>query len=286
MGQFGFTDPLPQVLYLQVGGSLFIYSVRELDLLSFRSIFGRVVHQNPYRLLHKARIDQHFHPGTAVQQAVAVLLIDHQGFLVDFRHQFTGPDLLPVQRSPAAVPPGQKEQLLHQIIHMVRLIPDGGNALFQDLLIRLAPAVQHVGVSLDDRDGRTQLMGSVIDEAGLLPQGIPHTQEQVVHGRFHPGQVSVPEGKRSFRFRLIRPDVLQGFLDLLVFVLVEGQPAQLVRLQGDLIDRRQDLPDPAVLPVIRNNQAQGLQDQQGHDQYADHGKGNQTGDSQNRPSRL
>ena len=129
-------------------------------------------------------------------------------------------------------------------------------------------------------------MGSVIDEAGLLPQRVPHAQEQVVHGRFHPGQVSVPEGKRSFRFRLIRPDVLQGFLDLLVFVLVEGQPAQLVRLQGDLIDRCQDLPDPAVLPVIGKNQAQGLQDQQRHDQYPDYSERNQTGDGQNRPSRL
>ena len=141
------------------------------------------------------------------------------------------------------------------MIHMVGLMADGSNALLEDRLILLAPAVQHIGVALDHGDGRPKLVGGVIHETGLLPIGIPHPQQKVVHCSLHSGKVTV--SKREGLLSL-RRDLCDGFLQLLVFILGKRNPAQFVCLQRQLIQRAQDLPDLPVFLEIEDPHEQEL----------------------------
>ena len=123
-------------------------------------------------------------------------------------------------------------------------------------------------------------MRRVVHKPRLLPHSIPHTQEEVVHRGFHSDQVGVAKRERSLRFRFLRVYVLDRVFDHLVLVFREREPAQLVRLQRDLIDRAEDPADRPVLPVIGKEYAQELKDEQGADQRRDDNKRYQAGDRQ------
>jgi len=92
---------------------------------------------------------------------------------------------------PAAVAPGQEQQLLHQPVHVAGLRLDGGDRLLQDVLVGLAPAGQHVGVPLNDGDWGAQFVGRVGHEAGLLHVGLVHAGEQVVDCVLQPFEIPV-----------------------------------------------------------------------------------------------
>ena len=87
----------------------------------------------------------------------------------------------------SAVASCQEQKLLYQMIHVIGFMADRRDGLLQDLFILFAPTVQHIGISLDHCDGGAQLMGSIIDKTCLLPIGIPHTGQQIVHGRLYTG---------------------------------------------------------------------------------------------------
>ena len=68
----------------------------------------------------------------------------------------------------AAVSPCQKQQLLHQLFHILRFLLNRVDGLFQYFLVLFAPPVQHIRISLNHRDWRAQFMGSVGDKPDLL----------------------------------------------------------------------------------------------------------------------
>ena len=151
-----------------------------------------------------------------------MFLVDHQRLLVNLPHQVLRHDGLFIEGRSAAVSPCKEEKLLHQVIHVVGLVPDRGDPLIQRLFICFSPALQHIRVSLDHSDRCPQLMGGVVDKAGLLPHRIPHAQKQVIHRRFHAGQICVAKRQRSLTFRLLRMDVLDRVFNDLIFVFREG----------------------------------------------------------------
>ena len=111
-----------------------------------------------------------------------MVLVDHKGLLVDLADHIVQAHVLEFHGVPARVAPGQEQKLLHQVVHVVGLAFDGCDGLVQDGLVLFAPAVQHVGVALDHRDGCPELVGSVVDEPGLLQVGVVHPLQHVVHG--------------------------------------------------------------------------------------------------------
>ena len=185
-----------------------------------------------------------------------MLLIDHERFFIDLLHHGTKICLFQGDGGLSAVSAGQEEQLLHQMIHLLRFVPYGCDGLVQDLLILLAPAVQHVSVTLDDSDGRSELVGRVVDKTGLLAVGIPHPDQEIVDGSLHSGQIRILEGQGLC---FARTDVFDGIFQKLVLVFREGEPAQLISPKGDLIDRAQDPADPPVLAKIPEKQAEHLE---------------------------
>ena len=71
-----------------------------------------------------------------------MLLVDHEGLFIDFPHHVAERVRLDLKYGLTAVAPREEEKLLHQMVHMVGLIFDHGNAFLKDLFIRLAPPVQ------------------------------------------------------------------------------------------------------------------------------------------------
>ena len=135
--------------------------------------------------------------GAGVQPALPpfVGLVDHPVFVQHLGHQGGEVHGLRVQLLAAAVAPGQEQQLLHQRLHVLGLGLDGGDGLLQHLLVVLAPAVQHLHIALDHRDGGAQLVGGVGDELGLLAVGGVHAGKHAVDGVLQPLQVLVAGGQ-------------------------------------------------------------------------------------------
>ena len=188
-----------------------------------------------------------------------MLLIDHERFFIDLLHHGTKICLFQGDGGLSAVSAGQEEQLLYQMIHLLRFVPYGSDGLVQDLLILLAPAVQHVSVSLNDSDGRSELVGCVVDKTGLLTVGIPHPDQKIVDGSFYAGQIRILEGEGLC---FARTDVFDSILQKLVLVFREGEPAQLVSLKSYLIDRAEDPAYPPVFAKIPQKQAEHLECQE------------------------
>ena len=76
----------------------------------------------------------------------------------------------------------EEEQLLDELLHILRLRANGGNALLEHLGIRLSPAREQIRVTEDDRHGRAQLVRGVRDEPLLLADAILQAVEHMVEG--------------------------------------------------------------------------------------------------------
>ena len=118
----------------------------------------------------------------------------------------------------AAVAPGQEEQLLHQRLHVLGLGLDGGDGFLQHLFVVLAPAVQHLHIALDHRDGGAQLVGGVGDELGLLAVGGVHPGQHGVDGLLQPLQILVAGGQL-----IADVDLFDGLLQVMEFRLVHAR---------------------------------------------------------------
>ena len=51
---------------------------------------------------------------------------------------------------------------------------EGRDGFFQHVRVVFAPAVEHVYVTLNHRDGRAQLVARIVDKAHLLQLGLLH----------------------------------------------------------------------------------------------------------------
>ena len=257
MAHIRFFHPDPAVLHLKIGFALLVSPAGKKDLVPFIGILGRIVDQDPDCLFQKPRIRRYSQITFVLLQTIGMPFVDHERFLVDLLQHGFQVRSFQIQSRTAAVSSGEEQKLLYQMIHMIGLMADGGDALLQDRFVFFAPTVQHIGISLDHGDGRPKLVGGVIHETGLLPIGIPHPQQKVVHCSLHSGQVAVSKGQGLLS---LRRDLCDGFLQLLIFILGKRNPAQFVRLQSQLVQRAQDLPDLPVFLEIKDPHGQELHD--------------------------
>ena len=109
-------------------------------------------------------------------------------------------------------------------------------------------------------------MGGVVDKPRLLPVGIPHPHQQIIHSSLYSLQIRVSKRKQ---IRLFRLQAGNRFLDLLIFILRKRHPAQLVGFQRDLINGRKDPADPALLLHIGKTDVQKLKNQNDPGEYPD-----------------
>ena len=169
---------------------------RQGDAPPGRGVFDGVVHQDAQGLLGEAHVGPHGHrllpPGGR-----RVGLVDHLGLLEHLGGHLGQVEDLHLDVHGVVVPPGQEEQLLHQLLHGVGLGPDGVDGLLPGGGVVLAPAVEQVGVPLDDRDGGAQLMAGVGDEAHLGAVGLVDPVQHGVDG-LRPGS-GAPSGCRRPR---------------------------------------------------------------------------------------
>ena len=124
---------------------------------------------------------------------------------------------------------------------------------FQNLLVFCSPPGQHIGVTLDHRDGGPEFVGGVVDKPRLLPVGIRILISRLFIAASIPCRSESPKESRS---RLFRLQAGNRFLDLLIFILRKRHPAQLVGFQRNLINGRKDPADPALLLHIGKTDVQ------------------------------
>ena len=157
---------------------------------------------------------------------------DHLVFALRLPQHVVQGEVRHLQRIAPAVAPGQEQKLLHQSAHVFALALDGGNAFLQHLRVVLAPAVQHVGITLDHGDRRAQLVGGVGDEPRLPREGLAHALQQTVDRRLQPLQLTVAGVQRAVLGVHGLDGVLQLAQDLVVLLFAAdgarrlGQPRQ------------------------------------------------------------
>ena len=148
------------------------------DAAAGRGVLDGVVHQDAQGLLGQAHVGPHGHrplpPG-----GKGVGLVDHLGLLDHLGGHLGEIEHLHLDVHGVVVPPGQEEQLFHQLLHGGGLLLDGVNGLLPGGGIVLAPAVEQIGIALDHRDGGAQLVAGVGDKAHL---GAVGRVDPVQHG--------------------------------------------------------------------------------------------------------
>ena len=88
---------------------------------------------------------------------------------------------------------------------------------------------------------------------------VAHPEKEIIHGCFHTCEIRIVERQRLIVRELIRTDVFQRFFDFLIFILGEGQAAQLIRFESYLIDGGEEPPDSSVLRKVAEDLSEKLQ---------------------------
>ena len=95
-------------------------------------------------------------------------LINHGIFITRFFNQSCQIKHFHVDGIATSISPGKEKKLLNQGLHLPGLREDGLYAFPENCFVRTPPAIQHLGVSLNDRNGCPQFMRSIGDKADLL----------------------------------------------------------------------------------------------------------------------
>ena len=74
----------------------------------------------------------------------------------------------------------EEEQFLDELLHIIRLGADGGQALLEDRLVLTPPTGEDVRVAEDDRQRRAQFVRGVRDKTLLLRESFLQTVEHAV----------------------------------------------------------------------------------------------------------
>ena len=109
----------PHVLHLQIYFPLVGASQAENDLISLMRILCRVIRQNTHRLFQKSGVNLSAKILRRLCETVDMLLIDHQRFLVYLLHHFVQICFFQGESGLPAVSSRQKEELFHQVLHMI-----------------------------------------------------------------------------------------------------------------------------------------------------------------------
>ena len=141
-------------------------------------------------------------------------------------------------RTPQDRAPGiaarQKQQLLHELLHVLAFGLEGCDRFRQHVRVVFAPAVEHVHVALNHRDGRAQLVACIVDKAHLLQLGLLHLAQQAVECDLDACQVGVAGGDA----RRVDARALDGLLQRFHLAAGELHAAELVHAQGQVVERR------------------------------------------------
>lgn len=147
-------------------------------------IFQRVVHENADRLLDHGAVAQQ---GAFGQRPADDAMVDGD----DFRLLDKLPEHLRAVEGGKGkgerlfVMPRQEQKVFDQLLHALRLAGNGGDGFVANVRVVLAPALEQARVSLQDRNGRAQLMRGVGHELLLPVIGGLNAVEHVVddHGQ-------------------------------------------------------------------------------------------------------
>ena len=142
-------------------------------------ILGGVLHDYAQSLLHERHVNGRVAARVAgkcgiVRQSICVRGIDHLRFLAYLADQCGQVSIRTPQDRAPGIAARQKQQLLHELLHMLAFGLERGNGLRQHVRVVFAPAVEHVHVALNHRDGRAQLVARIVDKAHLLQLGLLH----------------------------------------------------------------------------------------------------------------
>ena len=137
------------------------------------------MHDYAQRLLHERHVDRRVAARVTdkrgvVRQPIRVPSIDHLRFLTHLTEQRGQIGIHAPQHGATGIAARQKQQLLHELLHVFAFGLERGDGFRQHVRVVFAPAVEHVHVALDHRDGRAQLVACVVDKAHLLQLGLLH----------------------------------------------------------------------------------------------------------------
>ena len=153
--------------------------------------------------------------------------IDHLRFLANLADQRGQVGIRAPQYGASGIAACQKQQLLHELLHVLAFGLEGRDGFRQHVRVVLTPAVEHVHVALNHRDGRAQLVARIVDKAHLLQLGLLHLAQQAVERDLDARQVGVAGGDA----RRVDACALDGLLQRFHFAAGELHAAELVHAQ-------------------------------------------------------
>ena len=154
------------------------------------------MHDHAQSLLHERDIDGRVAARVAGKcgvksQPIRVSGIDHLRFFAYLSDERCQIGVHTMQCGAAGIAACQKQQLFHELLHVLAFGLERGDGLRQHGWVVLAPAVEHVYVALNHRDGCAQFVTRVVDKAHLLQLGLLHLTQQTVECDLDARQVGV-----------------------------------------------------------------------------------------------
>ena len=142
-------------------------------------VLGGILHDHAQSLLHERHVDRRVTAWVADKrsvkgQPIRVFGIDHLRFLAYLADQCGQVGIRAPQDRAPGIAARQKQQLLHELLHVLAFGLERGDGFCQHVRVVFAPAVEHVYVTLNHRDGRAQLVARIVDKAHLLQLGLLH----------------------------------------------------------------------------------------------------------------
>ena len=122
-------------------------------------VLGGVLHDHAQGLLHKRHVDRCVAARVAGKrrvksQPICVRGINHLRFLAHLADQCCQVGMRTPQDRASGIAARQKQQLLHELLHMLAFGLERCDGLCQHVRVVFAPAVKHVHIALNHRDGR------------------------------------------------------------------------------------------------------------------------------------
>ena len=195
------------------------------------------MHDHAQSLLHERHVDGRVAARVADKcsvkgQPIRVLGIDHLRFLAYLADQCGQVGMRTPQDRAPGIAARQKQQLLHELLHVLAFGLERGDGLRQHARVVFAPTVEHVYVALNHRDGRAQLVTRVVDKAHLLQLGLLHLAQQAVERDLDACQVGVAGGDA----RRIDACSLDSLLQRFHLAAGELHAAELIHAQGQVVE--------------------------------------------------
>ena len=144
-----------------------------------RRVLDRVLEKDAHHLAHRGRV--RVDDARLIDRDLHSVLLGNELHLADgVVDELVEVDEILVQDLALLVGARKEQQLLDEVLHILSLRADRGDALLEDLRIGSAPAREQVGVAENDRHRCPELMRGIRDEALLLIEAALQAVEHVV----------------------------------------------------------------------------------------------------------